>query len=255
MSLPLGVLPGIASYDMLDTFISPEMHRNFYRGKDLGSVVTDEQKAAIQNGTFKGLFVGDYWVIDGVTWRIADMDYFYRIGDVGASGLENHHLVIISNTSMYNAQMNTSNTTEGGYADSKMRTEGLNQAKDKISSVFGSLVLTHREYLINAVTDGHGSAGAWDDCTVELMNEIMVYGTNIYAAMNTGVTVPNKYTTGKQQFAVFALNPKMVNVRVTYWLRDVVSATNFAAANRFGIANYFDASDSVGVRPYFCIGQ
>ena len=86
-------------------------NRNTYRGKNLGSSVTAAQKASIQNGSFDGLFIGDYWTIGGVKWLIADMDYWYNCGD---TAFTKHHLVIIPETALYNAQMNTTNTTEGG---------------------------------------------------------------------------------------------------------------------------------------------
>lgn len=44
--------------------------------KNLGSVVTAEQKTNIQNGTFKGFFLGDYWTIGGHNWRIVDFNYW-----------------------------------------------------------------------------------------------------------------------------------------------------------------------------------
>lgn len=241
----------LSIYDLLEKTAPPEVHRNFYRGKNLGGVVTDKQAYAIQDGTFNGLFVGDYWTIGGVNWRIADMDYFYRTGD---TEFTKHHLVIVPEKNLYSAKMNDSNITTGGYMGSKMYTEYTNQAKTTIFSAFGELVLTHNDILTNAVTDGHPSGYAWVESTVELMNEIMVYGTTVYAAVNNGATVPVLYTTGKQQFALFALNPKMVNTRETYWLRDVVSETGFADVNYGGVANYGGASYSDGVRPYFCIG-
>ena len=238
-------------FALLDAFSPPEHHRNIFRGKNLGGSVTAEQKSAIQNGSFKGLFVGDYWVIGGVNWRIADMDYFYRCGD---SDFTRHHLVIVPDSALYNAQMNTENITTGGYMGSKMYTENLTNAKSTISSAFGELVLTHRDYFVNAVTDGRPSAGVWTDSTVELMNEIMVYGGHVYAPMNDGVAIPNKYTPAKQQLALFALDPKMVNRRYTYWLRDVVSAAYFALVYSSGFAVSYSASLSCGVRPYFIIG-
>lgn len=242
----------LSIYDLLEKTAPPEVHRNFYRGKNLGGVVTDKQAYAIQDGTFKGLFVGDYWTIGGVNWRIADMDYFLRCGD---TEFTDHHLVIVPDTSLYNAKMNTSNTTDGAYMGSEMYKNNLTQAKSTIASAFGELVLTHKDYLTNAVTNGYPSAGAWVDSSVELMNEIMVYGTHVYAPANNGTTIPNKYTTGKQQFALFALDPKKVNIRVTYWLMDVVSAANFARVDDYGYAGYYAASNSLGVRPYFCIGK
>lgn len=241
-----------AMFAMLDAFAPPEIHRNVFGGRNLGTSVSAAQKAAIQDGSFKGLFVGDYWVIGGVNWRIADMDYFYRCGD---TEFTKHHLVIVPDTSLYSAKMNDTNITEGGYMGSKMYTENLNQAKTTIASAFGDLVLTHKDYFTNAVTDGHPSAGAWVNSTVEFMNEIMVYGTSIYTPANNGVTIPTLYTTGKQQFALFALDPKKVNTRYTYWLRDVVSAANFAHVHYRGNAGYYHASNSYGVRQYFCVGS
>ena len=86
------------------------------------------------------------------------------------------------------------------------------------------------------------------------MNEIMAYGTHVYAPANDGVTLPNKYTTGRQQFAAAMLNPSIVNLRYWYWLRDVVSSAHFAGVNCYGYAYYHGASSSDGVRPYFLIG-
>ena len=234
-----------------EIILSAINHRNVYRGKNLGSSVTATQKAAIQAGTFNDLFIGDYWVINGVTWVIADMDYFYNCGD---TAFTKHHLVIVPNGSLYNANMNDSNVTTGGYVGSKMYTENLNSAKATISAAFGDMVLSHREYLTNAVTDGHPSACGWFDSTVELMNEIMVYGTYIHAPANNGVTIPARYTVAKQQLALFALNPRAINNRTTIWLRDVVSAAYFAVVNDYGGADSSSASGSYGVRPEFCIG-
>lgn len=231
--------------------VSASQHRIIWAGRNLGSTVTDAQKAAIKNGTFDDLYIGDYWVINNVTWRIWDMDYFINCGD---TSLNTHHLVIVPDSSLYNHVMNDTNTTEGGYVGSKMYKEGLEKAKTAFKAAFGDLILTHRDYLTNAVTDGHASAGAWFDSEVELMNEIMVYGTHVYAAMGTGAMVPNKYTTGKQQFAAPMLNPSIVNRREWFWLRNVVSSATFADVIDGGRAHYANASYSGGVRPYALIG-
>ena len=63
------------------TFGNAGYHNSIYRGKYLGDHVTDEQWEAIQNGTFEGMYIGDYWVINGVNWRIAAFDYWLRTGD------------------------------------------------------------------------------------------------------------------------------------------------------------------------------
>lgn len=240
-----------ALFAMLDAFIPKEQRRMIYRGKNLGAVVTEEQKANIKNGTFKGFFLGDYWTIGSYTWRIVDFDYWYNCGD---TAFTTPHLVIMPDKPLYNAQMNETNITTGGYTGSLMYTENLDQAKTLAASAFGDLILTHREYLTNAVTDGHASAGAWFDSTLDLPNEIMMYGCHVYAAMNNGTVIPTNYTIGKTQLALFTVVPKLISNRATFWLRDVVSSAHFALLSYHGTPNYYYASSSCGVRPVFAIG-
>jgi len=238
-----------AAQSLMESVLSPMMHRNVYRGKYLGTSVTAAQKAAIQNGTFKDLYIGDYWTIGGKNWRIADINYFYNCGD---TAFTKNHLVILPEGSLYNHPMNDGNTTEGGYIGSKMRTSGLDSAKATIESAFGSLVLTHRDHFTNAVTNGKPSGGTWYDSKVELMNEIMVYGCPIFTPGCDGSTVPNLYTTAKKQLAIMRLNPNVIIAkRQDIWLRDVVSSAYFALVNYFGDAYYSYASYSVGVLPYY----
>lgn len=175
--------------------------------------------------------------------------------------VKNHSVIINGNLSSPAARlgdlddvMNDTNTTEGGYVGSKMYKEGLEQAKTTIKAAFGDMLLTHRDYLTNAVTDGKPSAGGWFDSQVELMNEIMVYGCHVHAPGGDGATVPYNYTTGRQQFAAAMLNPSIVNLRYWYWLRDVVSSAAFADVGGGGRADSVNASYSSGVRPYFLIG-
>ena len=225
-------------------------HNAIYRGKNLGTSVTAAQYAAISAGTFEDLYIGDYWVINGVNWRIAAFDYYLNCGDTSCT---KHHVVIVPDTCLYNHVMNDTNITTGGYVGSKMYTEGLEQAKTTIKAAFSGHVLSHRVYLTNAVTDGHPSAGAWCDSEVDLMNEQMVYGGAIFMPIANGSTVYTNYRVEKSQLPLFAHEPSRICNRATWWLRDVVTASSFALVNYGGNANYTGASDSLGVRPAFCI--
>lgn len=232
--------------------VSAVNHRNVYRGKNLGTSVSSAQKAAIQSGSFDDLFIGDYWVIDGVTWVIADMDYFYNCGD---TAFTKHHLVIVPNSPLYDAQMNDSTYSDGGgYVGSKMYTNNLDSAKTTITEAFGDMILSHREYLTNAVVNGYPSAGSWYDSTVDLMNEIMVYGAYILTPANDGYKNVVRTTVAKQQLALFALNPRAINIRASFWLRDVVNEHHFAFVSNLGYAVSNVSTASIGVRPEFCIG-
>lgn len=226
-------------------------HNSVYRGANLGTSVTSAQWAAIQAGTFDDMYIGDYWVIGGVTYRIAAFDYYLRAGD---TDMTTHHVTLVPDVPMYTHVMNDTNVTTGGYVGSKMYTSGLTQAKSTINTAFGSThVLTHRQYLHNAVTNGRPSGGSWYDSTVELMTEQNVYGGKIFGAGNDGSSVPALYTVDKSQYPLFAFRPDLISNRQTFWLRDVVSAARFALVLSGGNASYSNASSVDGVRPAFSI--
>lgn len=224
-------------------------HNCIYRGKNLGTSVTAEQYAAISSGKFTDLYIGDYWVINGVTYRIAAFDYYYNCGD---TNFTKHHVVIVPDTSLYKAQMNTSNVTTGGYTGSAMYKSNLAQAKTTIKAAFGSThVLTKRELLTNAVNGNTPSGWAWFDSDVELMNEVQVYGSVAWGAHDgNGYNVAS----GDGQFPLFMFDRTKLHNREDYWLRDVSSATSFSNVNHTGYAGHSYASYSIGVRPAFCIG-
>lgn len=234
------------------TYDNAGAHNSIYRGKNLGTTVTEEQWEAISSGTFTDLYIGDYWVIGGVNWRIAAFDYYLNCGD---TSFTKHHAVIVPDTCLYSAQMNTTNVTTGAYKGSAMYTANLTQAKSTINSAFGSShVLSHRIYLSNATSNGRASAGEWTDSTVDLMCEHMVYGSGIFSPVSDGSNVPNNYRVEKGQLPLFALEPSRICNRDTWWLRDVITAAGFAYVNYTGNADYSGASRSYGVRPAFCIG-
>ena len=224
-------------------------HNCIYRGKNLGTSVTAEQYAAISSGKFTDLYIGDYWVIKGVTYRIAAFDYYYNCGD---TNFTKHHAVIVPDTSLYKAQMNTSNVTTGGYTGSAMYKSNLAQAKTTIKAAFGSAhVLTKRELLTNAVNGNTPSGWAWFDSDVELMNEVQAYGSVVWGAHDgNGYNVAS----GDGQFPLFMFDRTKLHNREDYWLRDVASATAFYLVHNGGYAGSSLASASLGVRPAFCIG-
>lgn len=241
-----------ALFAMLDGFAPVELRRVLFRGKNLGTALTAVQKAAIKDGSFKGMFLGDYWSIGGRIWRIVDMDYWYNCGD---TAFTSHHLVIMPDEALYNAQMNTTNVTTGGYVGSEMYKSNLANAKTIVNAAFQGSVLTHREYLCNAVANGRPSGGAWFDSSIELPNESMMYGHPHFSPTSDGSTVPAIYTISKTQLALFMVCPRfIVNRAYNQWLRDVVSSAAFAGVYGYGTADCGYASGSYGVRPVFPVG-
>jgi len=224
-------------------------HNSIYRGKFLGDQVTPEQYARIADGTFEDMYIGDYWTINGTTYLIAAFNYYYNTGELGF-GLTTNHVTLVPAGRMYSHHMNPTNTTEGGYVGSEMYTTGLDQAKTKIHADFAGHVVNHRRYLSNAVSNGQAVAGAWFDSDVELMNEVMAYGSVV-----NGKGTRGSYNIGteKSQLPLFALRPDLLNIRTTWWLRDVSSEKTFAAVYNDGTIYSINAGLACGVRPVFSI--
>lgn len=222
-------------------------HNAVYRGKSLGTTITEAQLKAISDGTFKDLFIGDYWTISGVKYIIAHFDYMYQVGD---TALTKHHIVVLPERNLYSYVMNDTDTTANGYTASKMYTSGLDTALTSFKNAFGeSHVLTYRNLLVNATSSGNPTNWVWVNRQIDLMSETMVYGHKVWGMSGYEVGCQ------KQQFALFIHRHDMINIgRDWYWLRNVYSSAGFAYVSYDGVANTRGASNSGGVRPYALIG-
>ena len=235
-------------------------HNGIYRGKDITDLfyngTLSQQIAA---GTFDDIFIGDY-IIGKVSKRkylVADINYRLNMGDTECT---TPHILMVPEKIMGTAKMNDTNITTGAYVGSKMYTEYLAPFKAVIQNDFEtSHIVQHRNLFANAVTNGYESAGGWFDSTIELMNEIMVYGSNIFHNIQNGANLAYNYTMDKQQLSLFRLKPALTvarndaGERYWYWLRDVVSASGFADVYAIGAADHGNASGANGVRPAFLI--
>ncbi len=233
---------------------SAKMRRNLYRGAYLGSELTDEQLASIRNGSFDQFFIGDYWTIDGVNYRVADMDYWYHVAS--PTSTRKHHLVLVPDENLFEAQMGNSDTTENGYWGSYMKQTALAGARERVSAAFGAEnICTHQEYFTSVVEDGRPIEAVWRQTQVDLMSEIMVYGTNIFSVMNAGGQMNWNYTTARWQLALFRLDPARIDIPgEKSWLRDIADSKRFTAIGSNGYSYCMKASFANGVRPVFAIG-
>lgn len=211
-------------------------HNAIYREKYLGDTVTAEQAAAIADGSFEDLFIGDYWTMGGVNYRIADFDYWYRTGFPEASRVEKNHAVIVPDTSIATGQMNGSNTTSGGYRNSLAKSK-MNDTISALPPEIRSRLLVH-----NALLDG-----TWTETSVDLMNEIMVYGCYILADNS------NKQTSENRQLSLFRMSPQARYAGGNYWLRNYANATEFTLVSYYGDASKDAATSTYGIRPVFAI--
>ena len=232
-------------------------HNSVFRGKDITSYLTDGTLfTRISSGSFEDLFVGDYIVKNNITWRIAGFDVYLHKGD---TELTKHHAIIVPDKHLTTAQMNSSNTTVGGYVASAMYTTTLPSILETyITPVFGSHVIEIRNLLttgINAsgynrwgTNSGCSNAWEWRSRKVDLMNENQVFGSISWSSSG--------FETGSDncQLPLFRLAPEYITNRsYWYWLRNVVDSSRFAFVYYIGFSATGDASATGGVRPCFYI--
>lgn len=243
-----------------------EAHNAMWGGRDITAAFNNGTVSRrIADGTFRDIFPGDYITkqvtISGTTytvnWVIADCDYWINKGDQG-DGMTAHHVAIVPQAPIFNTNMNATNTTEGGYAGSRMYKETIPACATGIVSAFGSEhILTFRDGITNSVDTSHVSSGItqftgtpgwwgeWVSVQCNLMSEKMVYG----APICSGGAMDNSVAT--RQMSAFRLSQRLINYnRQVWWLRDVVSSANFAFVGGYGNASANSASNLVGVRPF-----
>lgn len=249
-------------YYMIDKRISSmnspadiTLKRNIWRGASLGSVVTDEHWSAISSGKFKGLFLGDYWTIGNKKWVIVDFDYWYKyVSSSSDNKVHTHHVVVMPSDSLYSTKMNATNTTETGFANSLLATEGLENAKTLIYGNFGeSHILSHKELYTNSVVmydEVAKISSVWADVKITIPNQIMIFGCHPMGL------IFNDQTTNYRQLSAFrvSLDPLIgySNSNYTTWLRDPYNSTGFVCLNNSN-TSYANASNNEGVRPVFAL--
>ena len=244
-----------------------EAHNAMWGGRDITAAFNAGTVSAnIANGTFKDIFPGDYITksvtISGTTynvnWVIADCDYWWHKGDQN-NGMETHHVVIVPQAPIFSANMNATNTTEGGYKGSRMYRETIPACATGIVNAFGSgHILTFRDLIVNninasGISLGNSSwlgvsalgSGQWVDARCNLIGEHMVYGHSVWSSGGENQMIQTR------QFSAFRLSERLINYnRQAWWLRDVVSSALFASVNGDGDARANTASSSGGVRPF-----
>ena len=242
-----------------------EAHNAMWGGRDItASFNNGTVSANIANGTFRDIFPGDYITkqvtISGktytVNWVIADCDYWINKGDTAVTV---HHVAIVPQAPIFDANMNATNTTEGGYMGSRMFKETIPACATGIVNAFGaSHILTFRDWLISGMTANQISSGLpnftggaqwgaspWVSVQCDLMTEKMVLG----APVNSASALDEWCAT--RQMSAFRLSENLINYnRQWYWLRNIVSSASFAGVYGYGYAVTYGASYSSGVRPF-----
>lgn len=196
-------------------------------------------------------------VNEDIDLMIAAFGYYYNTGD---TTLNFPLLVLIPRNQGFatTAKMNETNTTTGGYLNSYMHQTVLPCYADSLRTALNNHLLSHRTILSNAVNTstpsmaGAGLMGAssgwtWTTVELQLMNEVQVYGSTVWSSSAYDVGVDNR------QLPIFKfITP--VSGRSNFWLRSVVSSSDFAGCSGLGGAHLFGASNALYVRPLILFG-
>lgn len=236
---------------------------NTYTWNSVSDVKSFISSHGVSTGLFTGLYLGDTIKINDGTynkdWIIAGFDTEYNKGDDTTTypGTTKHHITLIPKTILFSAQMNSSNTTSGGYQGSVMFKSTLPTVVTNLQKVLSSYLLQRKILTDNSVGSnsssgftgwtGASNGWSWVSCYASLMTEVQVYGSMVFGS--SGYTVGE----GCNKLPIFNFINHTRYSRDSFWLRSVASSTVFALARGYGSASY-SASYSSGVRPLIIIG-
>ena len=254
-------------------------HNSLYRGKDLTiKYYSGDLDDALLGGTFDDIFIGDYIIgrNSSIKYLVADLDYRYRKSP--SNNNKAHHMLMIPERNMGIAKMNNTSTNTGAYTGSAMYTTNLETFITTIKNDFndygngGNPDVMYRgvhpqQNIFATAVDSTSSyeteaSTTESDREVDLMNEIMVFGSNIYH--NSNNPNANYDTIDTSQLSLFRLRPDLIasskfNITSTdkinerYWLRDVAVSGNFCLVDQYGTCKHIYSNLEYGVRPAFLI--
>lgn len=238
--------------DLSKQEITETLHNNIFRGHDLLNYFTDldELQTAVSSGDFSKIYIGDY-VVQTITYSSTQYTAIYRVAGINTfknyGNLIRNHIVLIPDW-LIDAQMNTSDTTSGGYVGSRMYTTVLPALLTALagssSTPFYGKIISHRELFQTGDFNW-----AWYDNSLCLLSEMEAYGSCIFSS--------NGFSIGFYgQMPLFKLNPDYISKfnHHNIWLRSVNSSVDFCGASGNGDADHYVASYSCGVRPRFLFG-
>lgn len=226
-------------------------HNGIYRGKSLGTSITTAQYNTIDAHEYNDLFVGDYWTIP-IVWNGATKNVKIRVADFGYFGDSRCVCVIDDLYSVTgDVQMNTSDSTEGGYWSASIRNGVLASLKESLADAI--TIQTHKEFF-----PSFGAPMAGEDCYVEVVSLMMAFG--LYPFVLSNYVSAYEHNNHFRQLSLYRFVSLGSMLRQTgghypVWLRDV---DGYTAAGKYFTAMYSGLATSKPTSAYvplvyFCI--
>lgn len=243
-----------ALWTLIDSAGAPgEIRNGFFRGKNLGSKMTDAQYASVQNGSFKGLFLGDYWDDGNEKWRIAGFNYWAGASSETTKPASTPHIAIfpdgVADNALLSTGLHSSSDTTVGYANYDYIKNTLTSKYNSLTSgVFNNKWFSIFVPLVTAANNGVEQQWNWTSARYVLPTRFEVLGIETrHSAISATPTLPlmlvadrySRSTGGKP-----------------YYCRDALNNVNQYAVAHYGQAYSFQVGDAnkAGVRPLFAIG-
>lgn len=205
--------------------------------------------ASIDNGSYSTKYkVGDTKKIN-----INNVDVYAQIvafdRDVLEDGTTTVPITFIVKQFGWTGQMNSTNVTEGGWADCKLRQDLNDEENNGVilsidSNITSRIKAVKKTY--TATSDSSSTASVVDKLWIPSAREI--FGGSSYE--NDGITYTDFFNTTAKKIK-YNINTFSASY---WWLRSVNSSTYFRIVNIIGTVNSNNASNSYGVALGFCLG-
>ncbi len=145
-------------------------HNSVYRGKNLGTSITDAQLQAVRNGSFDDLYPGDYWYLPvdgGTTALIVGCNcHCYTYSAEGQINLPNNTLCVWLKNNSWKFPINDTDTCAGHLKGSKLYNETFPALAAKLEAVLPSGCLRESTHLI---ADSINSSGIRNHSVIDKM--------------------------------------------------------------------------------------
>lgn len=191
----------------IDTWDLLAYKRSVVRGNNLGATITNEQKQAIRDGSFEGLYLGDYWRKDNINWRIVDFDYWMNqeASTSPYKRVTRHHLVIVPDDTRiafgaFRPFTSTRTAANGGWDFSTNGKSRLSSIATKAKTLFGTGGLLDRTFRLTTSFSVPRHAMNQKPYTMQAtpLTEMQIYGARNFGLPQT--------TTDFGQFALYKHN-------------------------------------------------
>ena len=233
-----------------------------FRGANLGSSLTEAQLRSINNGSFKNLYLGDYWIINGIRWRIIDFNYFH--------GYQNHVVVApdrgltmaaFQPGTRHRMQHYFGSTIRKVYSADKNISDPIKNFINREVGGYKGEILQYYDYLVNGINTATGEPNQQRlvKVGVELMTVSQYLGlTSPLTHSSHGSHLTLYYEKWPRQFKMFNLYADTFDFNHTagFALRNEGPAANHlqyvGGAQSLGLM-YLGNRSSTGYRPYIAI--